>query len=119
MASDLSPIPDESHPDHPSDKSHLDVLRIAAMSRPLDEVASLAHLLNQTGEQPRPGDEALHMAAVSRPLDEVRELISLLKMSSNPVPQTRPRPAVPPPTMCGTPARGSTATRAPPGRRTP
>ncbi|MEU9192352.1 hypothetical protein [Streptomyces hundungensis] len=79
MASDLSPIPDESHPDHPSDKSHLDVLRIAAMSRPLDEVASLAHLLNQTGEQPRPGDEALHMAAVSRPLDEVRELISLLK----------------------------------------
>ncbi|MCT9093223.1 hypothetical protein N4G70_30810 [Streptomyces sp. ASQP_92] len=79
MASDLSPIPDEPHPNHPSDESHLDVLRIAAMSRPLDEVASLAHLLNQTGEQPRPGDEALHMAAVSRPLDEVRELISLLK----------------------------------------
>ncbi|MFG3281319.1 hypothetical protein [Streptomyces sp. NPDC048111] len=49
------------------------------MNRPLDEVASLAHLLNQTGERPRPGDEALHMAAVSRPLDEVRQLISLLK----------------------------------------
>ncbi|MEV6042064.1 hypothetical protein [Streptomyces xanthochromogenes] len=80
MASDQSPpIPDEQDSTSPDDKARLTLLRAVALSRPLDEVASLAHLLNQTGEQPRPGDEALHLAAVSRPLDEVRQLISLLK----------------------------------------
>lgn len=79
MASDQSPIPDEKDPTSPDEKARRTLLRAVALSRPLDEVASLAHLLNQTGEQPRPGDEALHLAAVSRPLDEVRQLISLLK----------------------------------------
>lgn len=79
MASDQTPIPDEEVPTSPDDKARLTLLRAVALSRPLDEVASLAHLLNQTGEQPRPGDEALHLAAVSRPLDDVRQLISLLK----------------------------------------
>lgn len=79
MASAPSPISDEPPPIDTGDTTHLTLLQTAAMSRPLDEVASLAHLLNQTGERPRPGDEALHMAAVSRPLDDVRQLISLLK----------------------------------------
>ncbi len=79
MASDQTPIPDKKVPTSPDDKARLTLLRAVALSRPLDEVASLAHLLNQTGEQPRPGDAALHLAAVSRPLDDVRQLISLLK----------------------------------------
>lgn len=79
MTSDLSSIQHDHTHIGPGDEPRLTLLRAVATARPLDEVASLVALLNQTGESPRPGDEALRMAAVSRPVDDVLQLVTLLK----------------------------------------
>ncbi|MFE9552303.1 hypothetical protein ACFYOD_02210 [Streptomyces sp. NPDC006703] len=78
MASDHSPSQDEQIPIPPGDEPRVALLRAVATYRPMHEVASLVHLLNQAGEHPGPGDQALRLAVVSRSLNEVHQLISLL-----------------------------------------
>ncbi|MFG2719128.1 hypothetical protein ACGFW5_12680 [Streptomyces sp. NPDC048416] len=79
MSSDHSPSQDEQIPIGPGDEPRLLLLRTVATSRPMREVAALVHLLNQAGEYPRPGDQALRLAAVSRSVNEVHQLIALLQ----------------------------------------
>ncbi|WP_188280678.1 hypothetical protein [Streptomyces sp. CBMA29] len=78
MSSDPSSSPDERSPIATRDEPRHTLLRAAATTRPLAEVASLVNLLKQNGESPSPADEALRLAAVSRPVDEVRQLVVLL-----------------------------------------
>ncbi|MFJ6940267.1 hypothetical protein [Streptomyces sp. NPDC101132] len=57
------------------------LVNTAAAGRPLDQVATLLDLLNQSGRYPELVAEALRTAAVSRPVHEVGELIDLLAKS--------------------------------------
>ncbi|MER0444204.1 hypothetical protein ABR738_06410 [Streptomyces sp. Edi4] len=79
MSSDQSPSQDEQIPIGPGGEPRWLLLRTVATSRPMREVVALVHLLNQAGEYPRPGDQALRLAAVTRSINEVHQLIALLR----------------------------------------
>lgn len=90
MSSDQNPPQDEQIPIGPGDEPGLLLLRTVVASRPMHEVASLVHLLNEAGGYPPPGDQALRLAAVTRSVNEVHQLISLVQ--EPPVPPRTPAP---------------------------
>ncbi|MFD3806412.1 hypothetical protein ACFWTC_23005 [Streptomyces sp. NPDC058619] len=71
-------IPDTTAPDAFGQEPVRTLLEAAATCRPLEEVTALVSLLNDTGQSPNPGHEALRTAAVTRPVDEVRQMVALL-----------------------------------------
>ncbi|MFF4105006.1 hypothetical protein [Streptomyces sp. NPDC001903] len=96
------------------------LLETAGTCRPLEEVAELVNLLEETGQSPGHGRQTLRAAAVGRPVQDVALLVGILgtdedrKPPSDPAPKAEgPEPAHPVPPAHVPPVPSGPADRSP------